>query len=620
MFSYKMSINIYNMYTPEAYFDYVIDNMSHNDIGLGYMVHPDTKTEYLEMLEDKVKNGDINVENVQKSIHNIILSSITNVLRPHIYSVIDQLNTMMKPFGQFIISGGEAFNINVPREQRKVTPDIDTKFIPFFHRDVDELTDDVYLAFMMKAHEFFWFEAMETVLNNLNDPAYYTNLYYNVLKPLEACLEFTVFNTRFLHPSVIQERKPFQKRLSIMPKNTDVDAGSVFFDINLFAIDMVLEGYTYPIKTMSGDQVVTSAELVDNGANIITGLLDLPFMRPGEFGYDIGEPGNNIKVSVTTKIDDREILGTCLEVGKTIDPENLPIYQGVMRYASARFLSEDIDAMLSLNLRKDKSNKDYYRQNRLAEGYRIPTLPEGPVEKIPKLTLNDISGLTQAVFNDNVNPMSLSKTLKYIAPPTLKEFGQKGVIEGNCVDNLPLFVRVATGSKFNYMQKTWVNCCDSPDKTNYCCDMLSSQFEFRLNSKEIGTELYKRNPQMIEVVDCILQSLYDFLKKIKKDMTKPEKSYSIKERLGRMVYNYNNEYSTCVSIPTLVSNILIIAQNLRFGSQLEIKMDIIELLLDIRDYYLKNVGSTAGIDLSSSCSRELYGIEKRTRRRTMHKK
>ena len=87
-----------------------------------------------------------------------------------------------------------------------------------------------------------------------------------------------------------------------------------------------------------------------------------------------------------------------------------------------------------------------------------------------------------------------------------------------------------------------------------------------------------------------------------------------------MVYNYNNEYSTCVSIPTLISNILIIAQNLRFGRQLEIKMDIIELLLDIRDYYLKNVGSTAGIDLSSSCSRELYGIEKRTRRRTMHKK
>ena len=38
----------------------------------------------------------------------------------------------MKNYGELIISGGEAFNANVKKEHRRVTPDLDTKFIPFY--------------------------------------------------------------------------------------------------------------------------------------------------------------------------------------------------------------------------------------------------------------------------------------------------------------------------------------------------------------------------------------------------------------------------------------------------------------------------------------------------------
>ena len=47
------------------------------------------------------------------------------------YSIINKLSKLLSDkYGDLIISGGDVFNIHMPKEKRIITTDIDTKFIP----------------------------------------------------------------------------------------------------------------------------------------------------------------------------------------------------------------------------------------------------------------------------------------------------------------------------------------------------------------------------------------------------------------------------------------------------------------------------------------------------------
>ena len=105
----------------------------------------------------------------------------------------------MDQFGRFIISGGEAFNVNVHPKNRRITPDIDTKFILFYGINTDTMTENQFQTLYMKAREQLWYVALEKVLDIINGKEYYTTLYENILKHIEQCPEENYQNVLLFH-------------------------------------------------------------------------------------------------------------------------------------------------------------------------------------------------------------------------------------------------------------------------------------------------------------------------------------------------------------------------------------------------------------------------------------
>ena len=55
---------------------------------------------------------------------------VTESIRPLLLDIIDDLTKFLKPMGDLIISGGEAVNFHLNQNDRLITSDIDTKFVP----------------------------------------------------------------------------------------------------------------------------------------------------------------------------------------------------------------------------------------------------------------------------------------------------------------------------------------------------------------------------------------------------------------------------------------------------------------------------------------------------------
>ena len=65
-----------------------------------------------------------------KSFEKMAYVIVTDTIRDIIYEIISEVTVFLKPMGDLIISGGEAFNIYVNQEDKIITSDIDTKFAP----------------------------------------------------------------------------------------------------------------------------------------------------------------------------------------------------------------------------------------------------------------------------------------------------------------------------------------------------------------------------------------------------------------------------------------------------------------------------------------------------------
>ena len=70
-----------------------------------------------------------------KDFDKIVYALITDSIRDIILETISKINDVMKSMGDLIISGGEAYNMYVPYEDRIITTDIDAKFVPRMQMD-----------------------------------------------------------------------------------------------------------------------------------------------------------------------------------------------------------------------------------------------------------------------------------------------------------------------------------------------------------------------------------------------------------------------------------------------------------------------------------------------------
>jgi len=311
------NININDLYTKQAFDDFINSKLYYQDSNLStleksYLIskarsYETNPNSYLEYLNQLLREKRLEPDTVLNNIKNVLTTVITNIMRPHIYEIIHDINKDMEPYGQFIISGGEAFNLNVPAEFRRLTPDIDTKFVPFFGTNYDPSAAEnklEYIGLTLKIRVHFWYVVLEKALNKLNGK--YRQLYAELLKPIESCPELMILGFKFLHPDHIERSgQPFRKRLSLMQKNDEADK-NVFFDLNLFAIDLLVSNYPdfggeMKIGGAGGLEIVSNSYISTNESGYIAGVLDCPFMRPDEFGYEIFRPDNNTSITIDSQ-------------------------------------------------------------------------------------------------------------------------------------------------------------------------------------------------------------------------------------------------------------------------------------------------------------------------------
>ena len=184
----------------------------------------------------------------RKKIQTVVYACVTDAIRPIILSIISELSVFLRPMGDMVVTGGEAFNMYFPRDHRVVTSDIDTKFVPIFKDNYFEklqITKILLWNKLLKISKKF-----ETIIvKKVN----------NVLKKskIGKMLGITA------GPHV--KRRYSIKRKSIKHK--------VLIDVELMALDLDVKYYDPETSTRSP---------VNLG-----GILDIVFMRPGEMGSEV---------------------------------------------------------------------------------------------------------------------------------------------------------------------------------------------------------------------------------------------------------------------------------------------------------------------------------------------
>ena len=510
---------------------------------------------------------------VNKSVEVFILGHITNKIRPYIYKCIKILNKEMGGYGRFIISGGEAFNFNVKKEYRAITPDIDTKFVPYYddiknasHMVIGLNHTDSYTDFLYSM-EKMWYTAMEKVLNYLNSN--YTKI-YSLIQELEQMPEFRMLKVVFVKPSA--KVAIFRKRFTIFDKKIS-DEGGVFYNLPLFTFDMALDSYLRTEKNIEipykkydeekddEDEIEEVAEDDDDlkdeqfgvvysrnlsKGDTIMGVLDCPFMKPNENGYDIGFKGKHVEI--TSTMDEK-----C-------------IYR--LLYASTEYLSEDINKLIELKLRKGKSEKDKYRQEVMETPAAIPdpfcgekyTLSSCDIGSDRKV--DEISTCRWDKTNAcNFSPLTFGKLLSYCIPPKWIVsagnilYQEQGIVDRDYLDKKcceqyldtrQRIYRCLTTSFYDYENNRWVVEPAVTEENKDKVDLyLNPEITYRFDKSYFNR--YGVDKETARIIrydsDNIVNKLVSYLSTIKQKYDRSpqleENKTVLKNEVGRLCLFYN---------------------------------------------------------------------------------
>lgn len=258
-----------------------------------------------------------------KSFEKMMYVLVTDSIRDIILETIGELTEYMKNMGDLIISGGEAFNLYATYHNRIITSDIDAKFVP---------------RLSVNPKFFGKLQAIKLLLwDKLGE----------ISKKLNTRIKKRIISTKAKHPKLFKflgisfkNSGPFVTRRYTLIKKKKLrndnkpGKGDVFIDVELFAIDLNIRYFS-----------IESGRIKDF---TIGGILDIPFMRPKEFGYEVA-------LSKQKGITYRNI-----DTGKLITNNKVFV-------ASKEFLIEDIYLMHKLKLRPEKKEKDRQRLVKLAQ-------------------------------------------------------------------------------------------------------------------------------------------------------------------------------------------------------------------------------------------------------------
>ncbi len=354
-------------------------------------------------------------ENFEKMIYAVVTDSVRDI----VLRTAAELAEFLKPMGDLIVSGGEAFNMYLDRADRLVTSDIDTKFIPSI------AYDDKYFGKLQGIKLLLW--------NKLGEIARRVNT------KIKQRLSQKTKLGRFIGLG-FSENGPYVTRRYLLIKKkksqrgAEPGKGDIFIDVELFALDLNLRYFSIEKGRITQE--------------VLGGILDIPFMRPKEFGY---EAIQSKKQGVTYKNKDTGVM----------------VHDKRLYVAGKRFLLDDVYLMQKLGLRPEKKEKDRQRMYKLAKMITktAKITPSDSINAIYNQTHNKIRSVRfMSRRKGNVN-MSLAAK---VDPTRYKEFTTKpreerlskqlvyGVKTSVPNLNIPGYAKTHGNQRFNLNKREWV--------------------------------------------------------------------------------------------------------------------------------------------------------------------
>jgi len=355
----------------------------------------------------------------KESFEKMIYAVVTDSVRDIILKTAAELSEFLKPMGDLVVSGGEAFNMYLDRADRLVTSDIDTKFIPIIPYD------DKYFGKLQGIKLLLW--------NKLGEIARRINM--KIKKRLSSKTKLG----RFLGLG-FAEKGPYVTRRYLLIKKKksqsggEPSKGDVFIDVELFALDLNLRYFSIEKGKITQE--------------VLGGMLDIPFMRPKEFGYEAIQAK---KQGVTYKNKDTGVM----------------IHDKRLYVAGKQFLLDDVYLMQKLGLRPEKKEKDRQRMYKLAKMI-TKTAKINPTDSINTIYNRTRKNIKSVRFTTrrkgNVN-MSLAAK---VDPMRYKEFTTKpredrlskqlvyGVKTSMPNINIPGYAKTHGNQRFNLNRQEWV--------------------------------------------------------------------------------------------------------------------------------------------------------------------
>lgn len=392
---------------------------------------------YFEQDELKKFRNRVNRVHSKESFEKMAYVVVTDAIRDIIYEVISELTVFLKPMGDIIISGGEAFNVYMDRKDKVITSDIDTKFAPRMK------PDEKYFGKLQAVKLLLW-NRLGVISKRIN-----IRIRDRILSKKSKIGKFIGLRFGDTGPYVTRRYNLIKKRKQ---SNTNKPTKrNVFIDVELFALDLKVRWYSPEKKRIIP---------VNLG-----GILDIAFMRPNEFGYEVIQ---------TRK---RGVTYHNQSTNKTIIDNRIYV-------AGKSFLIDDIYLMQKLGLRPEKREKDRQRMVKLARIItKKPIKSTEPMEKILKLVHKTPKTPAKKILRvksvniqkaKRVDPL---KYTKYTTKPSKEKLSRQivyGLDSSVNTVNIPGFKRSSGTSRFNTNTLTW--------KPNTSHSYIKNEYDFRPNN------------------------------------------------------------------------------------------------------------------------------------------
>jgi hypothetical protein len=259
---------------------------------------------------------------------------------------------------------------------------------------------------------------------------------------------------------LVTRRYTLIKKKKEVSNSLNVSEGDVLIDVELFALDLNIRAF--------------SIEAGKIEERVLGGFLDIPFMRPGEFGYEI--------------IDTRRKGLTYMNrhSNKLVIDKNIYI-------AGKKFLVDDIYLMQKLGLRPEKKIKDKQRMFKLVKMLTGKAKASDTLESLFKSVQNTkftpkrvykTDGKVSMAAASRVNP---KKYEKYTTEPSIDSLSRKILYGVNTTQNKTGFVKTNGNMRFDLDTLQWVE-----NKRN---SYIGNQYSLRpKNTVPISSDVLKNPP------------------------------------------------------------------------------------------------------------------------------